>query len=373
VVAQPRPPIASEGKPTVAAPAEAQPDLPEWSGTKRVNILLLGIDHRDDEPIDGSRSDTIMVVSIDPLSKSVVMVSLPRDLWVSIPGYFQQRINVAHSAGGPALVGRTIEANFGIRIDHFARINFRGFEEIVDAVGGVIVDAERTIKDDEYPTEDYGVMRLFIPPGPQHMDGRTALQYARSRHSENDFGRARRQQRVLMALRDRGLQLNILPKVPSLIGLVQKAIQTDVGVTDMLALARLGSEIERDRIKSVVVDVNLADPFVGSSGEDLLMPRRADIQRAITRAFAEASGQTARVEVLNGTNRAGIARSLGDQLRRRAHRHGRPHRLQRHVLGDPERGSAGGHDAGGSAAAAPVGRPARAGAEQPGRHQDHPR
>jgi LCP family protein required for cell wall assembly len=312
-VPNPRPPSAA-AKPEAAAPVEPEADLPEWSGTNRVNILLLGIDHRDDEPIDGSRSDTIMVVSIDPPTKSVVMVSLPRDLWVSIPGYFQQRINVAHTAGGPALVGRTIEANFGIRIHHFARINFRGFEDIVDAVGGVMVDVERTIKDDEYPTEDYGVMRLFIPPGPQHMDGRTALQYARSRHSENDFGRARRQQRVLMALRDRGLQLNILPKVPSLIGLVQKAIQTDVGVTDMLALARLGTEIERDRIKSVVVDASLADPFVGAAGEDLLMPRRVDIQRAISRAFAEATGQTARVEVLNGTSRVGIARRLGDQL-----------------------------------------------------------
>ena len=306
---QPRPPIGA------AQPKTAQePELPEWGGSSRLNVLLLGIDHRDDEPIDGSRSDTMMVVSIDPPSKSVVMISFPRDLWVTIPGHYNQRINAAHVMGGPALVSRTVEANFGIPIHHFARIDFRGFEQIVDALDGVIVDVERTIKDDEYPTEDYGVMRIFIPPGPQLMDGKLALQYARSRHSENDFGRARRQQRLLLAMRDRGLQLKILPKVPSLIGLVQRTIQTDIGVTDMLALARLGSEVERDRVKTIVVDSTLADPFFGATGEDLLMPRRADIQRAIARAFAEATGQSAKLEVLNGTPRAGLARQLADQL-----------------------------------------------------------
>jgi len=313
---QPRAPIASAPGPTQKPEAETEQvvDLPEWAGTSRINILLLGIDHRDDEPIDGSRSDTILVVSIDPASKSVVMVSFPRDLWVSIPGYFNQRINVAHTMGGPALVSRTIEANFGLRMHYYARINFRGFEQIVDELGGVIVDVERTIKDDEYPTEDYGIMRILIPPGPQLMDGRTALHFARSRHSENDFGRARRQQRLLVAMRDRGLQLNILPKVPSLVGLVNEAIQTDIGVTDMLALARLGSQIEADRVKAVVVDTDYADPFVGAGGEQLLMPRRADVQRAIAKAFAEASGQWARLEVLNGTAQVGIARRLADQL-----------------------------------------------------------
>ena len=112
-------------QPSAPTPAPSAPetgnvttDLPEWTGQGRVNVLLLGIDHRDDEPVDGSRSDTIMVVSIDPPTKSVVMISFPRDLWVSIPGHFNQRINVAHAAGGPALVSRTIEANFGIKINN---------------------------------------------------------------------------------------------------------------------------------------------------------------------------------------------------------------------------------------------------------------
>lgn len=291
-------------------------DLPEWTRTRRINILLLGIDHRDDEPVDGSRSDTIMVVSIDPPSKSVVMVSLPRDLYVSIPGNYQQRINVAHMVGGPALVAQTIQANFGIAIDNYARVDFSGFEQVVDAVGGVVIDVERPVKDDEYPTEDYGTMRLFIPPGPMLLDGKTALMYARSRHSESDFGRSRRQQRVLMALRERAMQMNIVTKIPTLLAIAQKAIATDLRAEEMVQLGRLGLEIERDRVKTVVVDENYATPFLGPQGENLLMPSRQAIQQAILRAFNEATGQTARVEVLNGTDKVGVARQVADQLAR---------------------------------------------------------
>jgi polyisoprenyl-teichoic acid--peptidoglycan teichoic acid transferase len=315
------PPVAAPpGSTPVEAPAEAQnaplTDLPEWTRTKRINILLLGIDHRDDEPIDGSRSDTIMVVSIDPLSKSVVMISLPRDLYVSIPGQYQQRINVAHAVGGPQLVAQTIQANFGIQIDNYARVDFSGFEQVVDAVGGVIIDVERPVKDDEYPTEDYGVMRLYIPPGPVLMDGRTALMYARSRHSESDFGRAKRQQRVLMGLRERASAMNIVPKVPQLLQIAQKAIATDLSAGEMVSLGRLGLEMQRERMKTLVVDEYLASPFLGPNGENLLMPSRQAIQAAILRAFSEAAGQVAKIEVLNGTNQIGAAGQLADQLAR---------------------------------------------------------
>ena len=159
-------------------------------------------------------------------------------------------------------------------------------------------------------------MRLFIPPGPVLLDGRTALMYARSRHSESDFGRSRRQQRVLMALRERATQMNIVTKIPTLLGIAQKAISTDLKAEEMVQLGRLGLEIERDRVKTVVVDENYATPFVGPNGEDLLMPSRQAIQQAILRAFNEATGQTARIEVLNGTDKIGVARQLADQLAR---------------------------------------------------------
>ena len=313
--------------------------LPDWTGKERINVLLMGIDHREDEPLQGSRADTLLVVSVDPVSKSVLMVSLPRDLWVSIPGLGEQRINVAHATGGPELAMRTVTANFGVKLNHYARIDFRGFEEIVDTLGGIFVDVERPIKDDEYPTEDYGVMRIFIAPGPQWMDGRTALQYARSRHSENDFGRARRQQRVLMAIRDRAAQGNTLLKAWELIPLAQKTVTTDFGPLELAQLAKLATEIDRERVQTLVIDVDYARPFTTYDGAQVLLPNKAAIQSAISQALARSAAQptpvprpspqpdqapaaavatpqalAARVEVLNGTNRQGLARATADWL-----------------------------------------------------------
>ena len=334
----PQPPVGAPGvrrpQPTAVVPTGDQPvelpppeleeqQAPDLSGlpiwTRRVNILLLGIDHRDDEPIEGSRSDTIMVASIDPPSKSVVLVSFPRDMWVTIPGFYPQRINVAHAVGGPTVVAATVQANFGMKIDNFARVDFSGFEQVVDAVGGIIIDAERPVKDDEYPTEDYGVMRIFLPPGPILLDGKTALMYARSRHSESDFGRSRRQQQVLVALRERALQMGIVSKVPTLLNIAQKAIATDLDAGSMVALGRLGLEMDRNRIKTLVVDETMALPYKGPNGEDLLQPNRPAIQAAILRASSQATGQTARVEVLNGTDRIGVARQLADQIARQGY------------------------------------------------------
>jgi LCP family protein required for cell wall assembly len=296
--------------------------LPEWQGTERINITLLGVDQRDDEPLEGSRADTVLLLSIDPVTKTAVMISFPRDLWVSIPGYYNQRLNVAHSVGGPELLQRTLDANFAIKSKYFGRVSFHGFEQIVDTVGGVIVDVERPIKDDEYPTDDYGYQRVYIPAGPQIMDGRTALQYARSRHSENDFGRARRQQRVLVALRDRAMQLNMLPKAPTLVGLVQQTVSTNFSPTELLALARLASEIDREKIVNLIIDTQYADPFKGPFGEDVLRPRTADIRRAIDQAMVEAAGtrtEGARIEILNGTQRQSLATNAAIVLRDMGH------------------------------------------------------
>src|SRR6266568_9193172 len=203
--------------------------LPDWQGTDRINILLLGIDKRDDEPIAGTRSDTMMLASIDPVSKSAALVSLPRDMWVNIPGCTysqgcvggQQRINVAHAAGGPELARQTVTADFGVPIQFYARVDFRGFQQLIDAAGGVVVDVDWPVKDEEYPTDDYGYQRIYFGPGPQWMDGRTALMYARSRHGMSDFARAGRQQKVIVSLRNRALQLNMLSKAPELVSIIQ--------------------------------------------------------------------------------------------------------------------------------------------------------
>jgi LCP family protein required for cell wall assembly len=298
--------------------------LPDWQGTDRINILLLGIDKRDDEPIEGTRSDTMMLASIDPVSKSAALVSLPRDMWVNIPGCTarsgciggQQRINVAHAVGGPDLAVQTVTTDFGIPIQYYARVDFRGFQQMVDAVGGVVIDVDWPVKDDEYPTADYGYMRIYFGPGPQLMDGAQALEYARSRHGVNDFARAGRQQKVIVSVRNRVLQMNMLSRAPELIGIAQNSVSTNLSPVQMLGLAKLMSQIDKDRIANLVIDTNYVRPFVGADGADLLNPDIPAIRRAITRTEQTAAHPElkARVEVLNGSGTAGLGQRAADFL-----------------------------------------------------------
>src|SRR5947209_8553262 len=260
-------PISAPPKPaeiTSSIAAVVKTVLPDWQGTDRVDILLLGIDKRDDEPIEGTRSDTIMLASIDPVTKSAALVSLPRDMWVTIPGCGvragcisgQQRINVAHAVGGPELAMQTVSADFSMPIQYYARVDFRGFEQMVNAVGGVVIDVDWPVKDDEYPTADYGYMRIYFGPGPQLMNGAQALQYARSRHGMNDFARAGRQQKVILSVRNRVLQLNELSRAPELLSIAQNAVSTDLSPVEMLELAKLVSGIDRDKITNLVIDTS---------------------------------------------------------------------------------------------------------------------
>ncbi len=298
--------------------------LPDWQGTDRINILLLGIDKRDDEPIEGTRSDTMMLASIDPVTKSAALISLPRDMWVNIPGCTtragctagQQRINVAHAVGGPELAVQTVTADFGVPIQFYARVDFHGFQQMVDTVGGVVIDVDWPVKDDEYPTPDYGYQRIYFGPGPQLMDGATALEYARSRHGMNDFARAGRQQKVIVAARDRVLQLNMLSRAPELMGIVQRAVTTNLSPVQMLALAKVVSSIDRANIVNLVIDTNYVRAFTGADGADLLDPDIPAIKRAIANAQRSAAHPELRatVEVLNGSGTAGLGQKAADFL-----------------------------------------------------------
>lgn len=256
--------------PTAApvTPTTAPAILPEWQGTDRLNVVLLGVDKRGEE--DLSRSDTMILVSIDPTNKRVGMLSIPRDLWVTIPGYGPNKINAAFPLGeqsgkpngGPALVMQTIEATFKVPVHYFATVDFRGFTKIIDAVGGVTVEVPYALKDDEYPAdESSNYTRLYIPAGLQWMDGTTALRYARSRHFDTDFGRQRRQQQVLQAIREQGLKLNLLPQLPRMIGLLAGSVRTDIPVGQIPALVNLGASIDRASIKSYGMTVEMTIPY----------------------------------------------------------------------------------------------------------------
>jgi polyisoprenyl-teichoic acid--peptidoglycan teichoic acid transferase len=266
-VAPPQPTAApGEAAPTPApAIAPAAPAIaPEWQGADRLNVLLLGVDKREGE--DVPRSDTMILVSIDPAGRRVGMLSIPRDLMVTIPGYGRDKINAAFPlaerdklpGGGPTLAMETVQANFKVPVHHFATVDFRGFTRIIDAVGGVTVEAPYALKDDEYPSDEgANYTRLYVPAGLQQMDGTTALRYARSRHFDTDFGRNRRQQQVLQAIREQGLKLNLLPRLPEMITLLSGSVRTDLDPRQLPSLARLGMSIDREQIKSFGMTVDM--------------------------------------------------------------------------------------------------------------------
>ena len=314
-------------------PAPAEVVLPDWQGKERVNILLMGIDQRQSE--EGPwRTDTMILVSIDPATKSAGMLSIPRDLWVPIPGFQENRINNAHfygdafnyPGGGPALAKKTVQYNLGVSVHYYVRLNFTAFEKLVDLIGGIDVQVERTIDDPEYPEFDGpGYDPFHIDAGLQHMDGKVALKYARSRHGDplGDFGRAHRQQQVMLAIRDKVLKANmiptLLPRAGEIATTLGDAIQTDLSLQQVLELAKLGSQIDRARIKQGVIDQTVTLPYETPDKDQVLIPLRDEIRKLVRDALltpplaASAPGSAltpeppATIVVQNGTVTVGLA------------------------------------------------------------------
>ena len=169
----------------------------------RINILVMGIDRRPGEAFI-SRTDSMMVISIDPRDDSAAILSIPRDLYVVIPGRGRDRINTAfvygsagdNPVGGAALAMTTVEHNLGIPVDHYLLVDFGAVIRGIDALGGIDVNVPYTINDPTFPDMNYGFDPLYIPAGQHHFDGQMALKYARTRHADNDFRRASRQQQT---------------------------------------------------------------------------------------------------------------------------------------------------------------------------------
>ncbi|HLI51967.1 MAG TPA: LCP family protein [Thermomicrobiaceae bacterium] len=266
--------VNAAGTPVIVPGATETVQLPDWSKKDRVNILLLGVDQRDTGEIP--RSDTIIVVSINPVTKQVGMMSIPRDMKVEIPNHGEDKINAAYSIGsqqsitGPGLVRATIEYNFHITIHYTAVIDFKGFQQIVDTLGGVTLDVQAPIKDDQYPGAGNNYTRAYFHSGLQHMNGAAALEYARTRHDDNDFARGVRQQQVLMALRSQASALNLITKAPALLDDLGDTLKTDLPPSDALKLAKLGTEIKQSDIHSYSLLPAVTDQI--QDGVDYLIP-----------------------------------------------------------------------------------------------------
>ena len=308
-----------------AAPTPVgQEPAPVWTGNDRLNVLVLGIDTRDSDRTT-ENTDTMIVASLDPLNRTAAMLSIPRDVYVNKPGTFQGKINAAFAFGGPDLVRRLTSDLLGIKIHSYALVNFDAFNRIVNGVGGVIVDVKRPLRDEYYPTADYGVERVNITPGPQLMFGDTALTYARSRHDSNDYSRSRRQQDVLGALRVKLSQPQALRTLPSLMDGVGTTIETDFDPANVLPLARTASGIESVDIASDVLypcggDYPHCELTYDSEGGFFLIPDVAKVRDLAASLFYDPKvrQEGARVEVQSTGSRSGVAKEVADRLEARA-------------------------------------------------------
>lgn len=278
----------------VFRPYQSDIEEPNIALGERVNILLLGVDERSQEA-GPCRTDTMIVVTVDPATNSAGMLSIPRDLYVEVPGYGLNRINVAHfigdrddyPGGGPALAKKTVQYNLGVPIHYYIRINFQGFRDVIDALGGITVEVEREIWDDKYPDEDYGYMTIHIPAGVQQMDGEMALRYARTRHNGSDFVRLRRQQKVLFAIRDKALTLDLIPRLPDLLRTMGYTVDTDLDPQEVLTLAQIARQIEKEGIKSAVIDETMSVSIIlPDTGANVLYPLRDKIAEVVEEVFS---------------------------------------------------------------------------------------
>ena len=311
--------------PIVGQVAGQEEAPPAWTGTDRLNVLLLGIDSRDGSS-STENTDTMIVLSLDPVNKTAAMLSIPRDVYIDRPGVFTDKINAAYAYGGYDLTRKVVEDLLGIKLNAYALVDFDAFTKIVDAVGGVVIDVKRPVRDESYPTPDYGVERLDITTGPQLMDGSTALRFARSRHDTNDYSRAQRQQLVLSALRTRISEGDFLRSLPALIDRVGSAVQTNFDPANILPLAQFGTGIDGDAIRSeVLYPCGGSYPHceLQSSGGDggfYLIPDRAKIRDLAAGLFydPQVKSEGAIVEVRSAGARSGVAQSVADRLTERA-------------------------------------------------------
>ncbi|MGD9049859.1 MAG: LCP family protein, partial [Anaerolineae bacterium] len=248
------------------------------------NVLLLGIDRRNGTGW-AYRTDTIIVVSLDPTTGAAGMLSIPRDLQVTIPGHGDDRVNTANvfgyrrdnPEGGPDLLKATLETNFGIPIDGYLMVDFVLFEEIIDGLGGIEVEVPRVLHDTRYPDprpgDPHAFKTIHFEAGRQQMDGKRALEYARSRMSTSDFDRAKRQQLILLAIRERAMSLSVFPRWPLVAKAVADGVKTDMNPGDMLALAVLVARSEPSSMRQVVLEPPLVVGHRRADGAAVQLPR----------------------------------------------------------------------------------------------------
>ncbi len=279
---QPRPAQSSNFPPPLIVPLSTQipyPVTPLPQPPGQVNILLLGSDQRNGPSF---RTDTIILLTLNPNLDHASITSFPRDLYVYIPGWTMQRLNTAMGHGGFESLQMTMEYNFGVRPDHYIMVNFRGFQDVVDSLGGIDVQIGKRLTDWR---DGYGWYTVY--PGIMHMDGETALWYVRSRKTSSDIDRLRRAQEVSLAIGQKMLDNGLFSSAEDLYRLYHNNVQTDLGLSDILALLPVArARLEDQNIRRYALDYTTVydwtEPYTGAM---VLLPRPERIRSIMEQAL----------------------------------------------------------------------------------------
>ncbi|MBI9047258.1 MAG: LCP family protein [Anaerolineaceae bacterium] len=322
-------------------PLQSPDDLePEpWDGASRVTVLVLGLDYRDWESNEIPRSDTMILFTMDPVEKTAGMLSIPRDMWVNIPGFGYAKINTAYflgegnklPGGGPALAVETVEQFLGVPINYYAQVDFMAFVEFIDEIGGVDIHVKQEVYVDPIGDPE----PFWIREGVQTFDGITTLAYARARHTEGgDFDRSARQQEVIMAVRDNILKYYSLPKLvaraPAIYDTLKDGIRTNMSLSEALQFAWLIQQIDLDNIKKAVIGPGQVSFGTSPDGLSIVKPIPDKI-RIIRDEIFTSGGPTgpvavngditallqeesARISIQNGTLTPGLATRTSEYL-----------------------------------------------------------
>lgn len=312
-----------------------------WDGANRVTILIMGLDFRDWEGDGPSRTDTMMLLTMDPVSRTAGLLSIPRDLWVNIPGFDYGKINIAYYLGelynlpgsGPGLAIQTVEDLLGVDINYYAQVDFSAFENFINEIGGIDVDVPYEISVD--PIGPHNTVTLG--QGIQHLDGPTALAYARNRETFGaDFDRADRQQQVVMSTFDQittpGTLLKLITNSPTIYNNLRNGIHTNLNLKETISLAWTVAQIPRENIKRGIIGPNEVSISVSPDGMDILLPDMDAVRAVRDQVFATTAGvapiatvyisnpeelrqaENATISILNATTTAGLASETRNYL-----------------------------------------------------------
>jgi LCP family protein required for cell wall assembly len=335
--------------PDPSAQGSLAPTLPPWDGKERLNVLMVGVDARAGDTV--FNTDTLIVVSVDPVSKQVAMFQVPRDmvdvpvpanarsLWGSvyrgkINSWFTQNRNrsdlwpgkTANARGFNSLKAILGEL-YGLDIRYYVKVDFQGFRKVVDTLGGLQINVQMPVYESQYPIGGGNLARIYVPAGPQHMSGSEALIYARSRHraAGGDFDRGRRQQRVLLSLREQMNAQAIVANLPGLVEALGQSVKTDIPTSQLPKLLALAESVDTRDIRSYVFSPRFyATEFLSSPRGYIITPNVARIRKAVREAFSVSpallaqrerlGSEAASVWVYNASGRTGLATRASEYL-----------------------------------------------------------